>query len=157
MTSLQRKQQGFTIVELLIVIVVIGILAALVITTFTGIQQKARNTERQTDINGLHQALEAFYAQESRYPSFTELNTSTFRTGPDAKLKGLDPGAFKDPKTAQTGPNYNVVSAPAAGDYAYVPKNDAGSTACATDCSTYELTATLEGKTPAELYVKKSL
>jgi prepilin-type N-terminal cleavage/methylation domain-containing protein len=41
-----RKQAGFTIVELLIVIVVIGILAALVITTFTGIQ--AKHTMRRT-------------------------------------------------------------------------------------------------------------
>ncbi|MEO8863266.1 MAG: prepilin-type N-terminal cleavage/methylation domain-containing protein, partial [Candidatus Saccharimonadales bacterium] len=48
--ALKVKQQGFTIVELLIVIVVIGILAALVITTFTGIQQKGRDTERTTDL-----------------------------------------------------------------------------------------------------------
>ena len=48
MTSLKRTQSGFTIVELLIVIIVIGILAALVLVTFSGVQQKARNTERVT-------------------------------------------------------------------------------------------------------------
>src|SRR5690606_24488036 len=46
-------QKGFTVVELLIVIVVIGILAALVLNTFAGIQQKARDTERKTDINAV--------------------------------------------------------------------------------------------------------
>lgn len=153
MTSLNRKQQGFTIVELLIVIVVIGILAALVITTFTGIQQKARNTERQTDINGLHQAIEAYYASESRYPSFTELNDPAFRK---ANLKGLDPGAFKDPKTAQTAEPYLVVSAPAEKDYAYQPLVDGA--ACTANCNEYTLTATLESKdTPKPTYVKKSL
>lgn len=64
--SLKQKQQGFTIVELLIVIVVIGILAALVITTFTGIQQRARNTERQTDIKAIHGQVEAYYAQNGQ-------------------------------------------------------------------------------------------
>jgi prepilin-type N-terminal cleavage/methylation domain-containing protein len=50
MISLKNKaSKGFTIVELLIVIVVIGILAALVVTTYNGIQQKARDTERKTD------------------------------------------------------------------------------------------------------------
>ena len=72
--TLHRKQQGFTIVELLIVIVVIGILAALVVTTFTGIQQKARDTERQTDIKAVHGQLEAYYAQNGAYPALADLN-----------------------------------------------------------------------------------
>ena len=54
MISLKSKQKGFTIVELLIVIVVIGILVALVVTTFSGIQRRARDTERQTDIKAVH-------------------------------------------------------------------------------------------------------
>ena len=60
MYSLKKRQSGFTIVELLIVIVVIGILATLVIVTFTGIQQKARNSKRQTDINALGSHIEAY-------------------------------------------------------------------------------------------------
>ena len=51
MISLKKRNQGFTIVELLIVIVVIGILALLVITTYSGIQQKARNSKRQADLS----------------------------------------------------------------------------------------------------------
>src|SRR5882757_3970226 len=97
MISLKSNRSGFTIVELLIVIVVIGILAGLVITTFTGIQQKARNTERQTDIKAIHGQVEAYYAQNGRYPTLANLNDVTWR---GANMKGLDPEALKDPKGA---------------------------------------------------------
>ncbi len=139
------KQQGFTIVELLIVIVVIGILAALVITTFTGIQQKARDTERTTDIKALHGQVEAFYAQKGYYPSLTDMNDSTWRS---TNMKGLDQEALRDPKGAAG--VYTLVAAPAANSYAYAVTNAAG-TSCEADdttCAKYTLTSTNEG-TPA--------
>ncbi len=131
------KQQGFTIVELLIVIVVIGILAALVITTFTGIQQKARNTERETDIKALQGQIEAYYAQNGKYPTLDNMNSSTFRS---TDMKGLDAEALKDPKgSAQT-----LVATAGANAYAYTV-TPAGCDNSATDCSGYTLTATYEG------------
>jgi len=138
--SFKQNNKGFTIVELLIVIVVIGILAALVITTFTGIQQRARNTERQTDIKALHSQVEAYYAQNSRYPTLDDLNSTNFRS---TNMKGLDGEALKDPKgTAQT-----LVAAPAADAYSYAVTATGGG-ACdnsANDCVAYTLTATYEG------------
>ncbi len=140
MTSLKSKQSGFTIVELLIVIVVIGILAALVITTFTGIQQKARNTERTTDIKALHGQVEAYYAQNGKYPTLANLNDSTWRT---ANMKGLDAEALKDPK----GSGQTLADAPAANTYAYAVTASDGSACDNTtkDCAQYTLTATYEG------------
>ena len=41
----KQKQNGFTIVELLIVIVVIAILAAITVVAFNGVQQRARNSQ----------------------------------------------------------------------------------------------------------------
>jgi type II secretory pathway pseudopilin PulG len=122
--------------------VVIGILAALVITTFTGIQQRARNTERQTDIKAIHGQVEAYYAQNGRYPTLDNMNDSTFRT---ANMKGLDIEALKDPKgTAST-----LAAAAASNVYSYaVLASD--DTACdnavgGKDCAKYTLTATYEG------------
>lgn len=153
MTSLQKNQKGFTIVELLIVIVVIGILAALVITTFSGIQQKGRDTERQTDIKALHGQLEAYYAQNGRYPTLSNLNDGTFRS---ANLKGLDDGALFDPKgdKSATAP---IVAAAAPNSYAYaVEPNTCDNSG--EDCSGYTLTATLEGTIEgSSTYSKTSL
>lgn len=143
--TLKSKQQGFTIVELLIVIVVIGILAALVITTFTGIQQKARNTERQTDIKALHGQIEAYYAQNGSYPDLTSMNDLTATTGFLAvNMKGLDKEALKDPK----GNSQALAGTSTATQYGYAPFAADGTTACTTaakDCAVYKLTATLEG------------
>ena len=47
------KQRGFTIVELLIVIVVIGVLAAITIVAYNGIQSRARDSARVSDINAI--------------------------------------------------------------------------------------------------------
>ncbi|MBX4201527.1 type II secretion system GspH family protein, partial [Candidatus Saccharibacteria bacterium] len=96
MISLKNKaSKGFTIVELLIVIVVIGILAALVVTTYNGIQQKARDTERKTDVNALHGQIEAYSAQNGKYPTLANMNDATFRS---TNMKGLDTAALGDPK-----------------------------------------------------------
>jgi prepilin-type N-terminal cleavage/methylation domain-containing protein len=142
MISLKRKESGFTIVELLIVIVVIGILAALVITTFSGIQKKARDTERTTDIKALHGQIEAYYAQNGYYPDLTNVTTTD--------LKGLDAGALVDPKGG------SLQAASDATHYGYAPTKDDGSacTTAAKDCSKYTLTATLEG---GGTFVKNSL
>ena len=53
------KQRGFTIVELLIVIVIIGILAAITIVAYNGIQDRARNTKIKSDLSEIQQAITA--------------------------------------------------------------------------------------------------
>jgi prepilin-type N-terminal cleavage/methylation domain-containing protein len=63
-----KRDQGFTIVELLIVIVVIGILAALVIVQFTNVQARARDAERKSDIRALQSKVAEYYALNGNYP-----------------------------------------------------------------------------------------
>lgn len=89
-----KSQKGFTIVELLIVIVVIGILAALVLNTFAGVQKRARDTQRQTDLNSLATQLEVYYNDRGSYPTLADIQSSTWLT---ANLKGLDAGAVSAP------------------------------------------------------------
>lgn len=147
MTSLKnlakvKNSKGFTIVELLIVIVVIGILALLVVTTYSGIQQKARNSKRQVDIKSLQTQLEGFYSSNGYYPSLTNMNSSSFLS---TSMKSLDQGALTDPSNATQ--SKTLLAAPAAKSYAYAVTTSTG-TSCesdATTCAGYTLTATFEG------------
>lgn len=63
------KQRAFTIVELLIVIVVIGILAAITIVAYNGVQSRARDAERQTEMKTIEKALEMYNADNGGYPT----------------------------------------------------------------------------------------
>ncbi len=64
----QELRRGFTIVELLIVIVVIGILAAIVIVAYSGIQQRARNTQTISAAHAYITAFQGYVAQNGSYP-----------------------------------------------------------------------------------------
>ena len=147
--SLKNRSKGFTIVELLIVIVVIAILATLVIVTFTGIQQKARDSKRQTDINALNSHLAAFYASSGYYPTITDLKTPSWIS---SNMSGFDPTALTDPKGSTISG-----SAPVTGTYAY----SYVTTGCTTtspssvtnECTSFVLTAELEA---GGTFVKKS-
>lgn len=80
-----RKQSGFTIIELLIVIAIIGILATLVLTNFQGAQAKGRDTVRQNDVNAMYQKLEEYYNENGGYPNeaITLANATTLFPGID--------------------------------------------------------------------------
>lgn len=147
MSSLKKvTQKGFTIVELLIVIVVIGILAALVITTYSGIQQRARDTERQTDLKALQGHLETYYTDNGSYPASDELGSTsaTNLTFIGDNMKGLKREALRDPKAAAGA--YALGTTATATQYGYAPTNDDedACTAAAGDCTKYTLTAIRE-------------
>lgn len=89
MTKTNTNQKGFTIVELLIVIVVISILAALVVSTFSGIQGRARDVKRDTDAASVIKAAEAYNAQNGKYPTMTEITGASNTIAPlDSTVSG---------------------------------------------------------------------
>ena len=63
-----RKERGFTIVELLVVIVVIGILAAITIISYAGITARANLSSAQSAANAFIQKAEAYNADVGYYP-----------------------------------------------------------------------------------------
>lgn len=63
-----QKQKGFTIVELLIVVVVIAILAAITIVAYNGIQNRAYDTSVQNDVKNFAKLVELQNGERSAYP-----------------------------------------------------------------------------------------
>lgn len=119
----------------MIVIVVIGILAALVLNTFSGVQRRARDTERQTDVNSLATQLEVYYNDNGGYPVLTnQVNTDTWVK---ANLKSIDINAVHAP-----GSTSNSMAGSADGThYGYATYASDGTTACSTaPCAKFTLT-----------------
>ena len=73
--------RGFTIVELLIVIVVIAILAAITIVAYNGIQQRSHTTSQKSAAENLAKKIEAYNAVQNAYPNWdTAANMTTATT-----------------------------------------------------------------------------
>lgn len=77
------KSRGFTIVELLVVIVVIGILAAITVVSYSGVTAKARTASNQSNANNVLQAAMNVYAENGTYPA-TNATSSTVITNLNA-------------------------------------------------------------------------
>jgi prepilin-type N-terminal cleavage/methylation domain-containing protein len=73
------RQRAFTIVELLIVITVIAILAAITVVGYNGIQDRARNAQRISDLKNTESLLEAYFARNGSYPATTNQPKSNWK------------------------------------------------------------------------------
>ena len=108
-----NKERGFTIVELLIVIVVIGILAAITIVAYNGVQNRARTTTAQSNAQEVQSKAEVYAADEGNgaYPTQAQLTgvatTSTARLSPSTSaLLSITPASG-----TPTGLSYTVCPA----------------------------------------------
>ncbi len=81
----RSSQAGFTLMEILIVMVIIGILATLGFGSFMSSQQKGRDARRKSDLSQVSRALEAYYNDKGSYP---------LSTG-DGKIIGCGPATLK--------------------------------------------------------------
>jgi general secretion pathway protein G len=70
--SAQNKSRGFTLVEIMVVVVIIGILAATIIPQFIGTTQDAKISAAKAQVAELESAVERFYVQMDRYPTTEE-------------------------------------------------------------------------------------
>ncbi|MFZ2836289.1 Type II secretion system protein G precursor [compost metagenome] len=68
-STTNHYRTGFTIVELLIVIVIIGILAAITIVAYNGVQQRAANSQTTQAMAGWVKALSLYKADNGRWPT----------------------------------------------------------------------------------------
>jgi general secretion pathway protein G len=64
-----RYQRGFTLIEIMVVVVILGILAAIIIPKISDRPEQARRTKAVLDIKGIEQALSLFQMDTGFYPS----------------------------------------------------------------------------------------
>jgi len=67
--SVLRTQKGFTLIEIMVVVVILGILAAVVVPRLLDRPDEARITKAKTDIKGIEQALGMFKLDNGYYPT----------------------------------------------------------------------------------------
>ena len=68
----QRRRGGFSLLELLLVLVILGVLAALIVPKFAGRSQDARLKAAATGVSSIQTAIDAFEIDNGRYPTAAE-------------------------------------------------------------------------------------
>lgn len=105
-----KQQRGFTLVELMVVVAIIGILAAIAIPSFIRFQAKSKQAEARTNLKAIFTGERAFFSEKDRYSSLTgEIgfapergNRYLFDLGPAAGgFAACGTGAL-EPRTAAT-------------------------------------------------------
>jgi type IV pilus assembly protein PilA len=110
------KDSGFSLVEILVVIAVIGLLAAIAIPQFMTYRSEAIDAEMKSDLRNASVAIEAYYAKQSVLPaSIAEIAGYGFQstTGVTLSLVILSPTSYRvtAAKTGGTQPNFTFDSA----------------------------------------------
>lgn len=137
-----RHQSGFTVIELLFVVLLVGVASVIFFVQKNNIEVTARDTQRKTAINAMHLSLEeVYFKNHGSYP----------RTLDAATLPSVDEALFTDPngiKLGQTTVTVNDKQYAVESNYRYEATN------CTEDsCKSYTLRTTLENE---DDFVKKN-
>lgn len=94
---MKRTISGFTIVELLVVIVIIGILAAVTAVAYNTVTVRAQQSEKAAKSTEIRKALERFKIDNSRYPGVSEIGGSAGATLIGMTLSSVTPSNATNP------------------------------------------------------------
>ncbi|MFH1956704.1 MAG: prepilin-type N-terminal cleavage/methylation domain-containing protein [Patescibacteria group bacterium] len=110
------KNKGFTIIELMVVVAIIGILAALITISFSDAKAKSRDSRRMEDLKSISNALNLYYSQNHRFPdtggSDVELDGTVVNdsVSPELVANNSMPAPIRDPLSPGTDYVYNSPS-----------------------------------------------
>ena len=130
-----KRQSGFTVIELVFIILLLGVASIIFFVQKNNIEVTARDNERKTAINAMYYALEeVYFKQNAHYPRVLDANT----------LPSIDGALFTDPdgvKIGQTTVTIDDTEYIVESNYRYEPTNCTD-----TGCKSYTLRTTLENE-----------
>lgn len=71
LARVETKQAGFTLIELMVVVIILGILAAIALPAFASMTRRARYAEAKLDLNTIAKSLQMYRLENGRYPADT--------------------------------------------------------------------------------------
>jgi type IV pilus assembly protein PilA len=107
MLSMLKGKKGFTLIELMIVVAIIGILAAIAIPNFLKFQAKSKQSEAKTNLAGIFTAQTAYFGEQNTYGNFTDINWTP--SGSPRYRYTLDGGTSVD-NTLTVGANTTIAT-----------------------------------------------
>lgn len=85
-----KLNKGFTLIEILVVVAIIGVLSSFLMANFIGARERARDSKRKTDLAQIQSALEFFRSDHGYYPPSTGGNKKLKICGPGKDFTGID-------------------------------------------------------------------
>jgi len=131
-----KSQKGFTLIELMIVVAIIGILAAIAIPQFASYRQRAFNSAAESDMRNIMNGEEAYYADNETYADVT--NAVTGPANSFGSLSGVK--ISKNVKAKVTGSgasDYTAKTEHKSGTKTYTGKASAGITSTSKSAGSY--------------------